>query len=102
MRAGTKQTCRTEALIRQVERENRVVWLRCIAKRIRRAILRAMREAMRFLALVAGTSLFAFIAVPAMEIRPERTLVIAEMLAVLAFGVWLGGRIYAPRRKRKE
>lgn len=100
MRAGTKQTCRTEALIRQVERENRVVWLRCIAKRIRRAILHIVREILRFLALTAGTSLFAFIVVPAMEIRPERTLVIAEMLAVLAFGIWLGGRIYAPGKRK--
>ncbi len=102
MRTETKQTCRTEALIRQVERENRVVWLRCIAKRIRRAILRAVWEAMRFLALVAGTSLFAFIAVPAMEIRPGRTLVIAEMLAVLAFGVWLGREIYERRRDKRK
>lgn len=102
MRAGTKQTCRTECIIRRIDRENRAAWFRRLAKRVRRAILRAIQEAMRFLALVAGTSLFAFIAVPAMEFRPERTLVIAEMLAVLAFGVWLGGRIYAPRRKRKE
>lgn len=100
MRAGTKQTCRTEALIRQVERENRAAWLRSLVKRIRRAIRRAVREALRFTVLMAGTSLFAFIIVPAMELRPERTLVIAEMLAVLAFGMWLGSKIYEPKKRK--
>lgn len=100
MRAGTKQTCRTEALIRQVERENRAAWLRSLAKRTRRAIRRAVREALRFTVLLAGTSLFAFVIVPAMELRPERTLVIAEMLAVLAFGMWLGGKIYEPKKRK--
>ena len=59
-------------------------------------------ETLRFLALMAGTSLFAFVIVPAMELRPERTLVIAEMLAVLAFGTWLGGKIYEPGRNRRK
>lgn len=91
----------TESIIRRIDHENRAVWLRSLAKRIRHNIRRALRETLRFLALTAGTSLFAFAVVPAMELRPERTLVIVEMLAVLAFGTWLGGWIYEPRRKRK-
>lgn len=100
MRTGAGRECMTEEIIRQIDRENRAVWIRRLAKRIRRAILHTVREILRFLALTAGTSLFAFIAVPAMEIRPERTLVIAEVLAVLAFGIWLGGRIYAPGKRK--
>lgn len=91
----------TESIIRRIDHENRVACLWSLAKRTRRIIRRAMRETLRFLALMAGTSLFAFVIVPAMELRPERTLVIVEMLAVLAFGTWLGGRIYGPWRKRK-
>lgn len=101
MRIESKPLCRTEAIIRQVDRENRAIWLRSLAKRTRHIIRRAVRETLRVLALMAGTSLFAFVVVPAMELRPERTLIIAEMLAVLAFGTWLGGWIYEPRRKRK-
>lgn len=100
MRMGAGRECMTEEIIRQIDRENRAAWIRRLAKRIRRAIFRTVREILRFLALTAGTSLFAFIVVPAMEIRPERTLVIAEMLAVLAFGIWLGGRIYAPGKRK--
>lgn len=102
MKAEQRHEYRTDYLIRQADREYWVEELGYMGKQLLKLFRRSIREAMRFLALVAGTSLFAFIAVPAMEIRPERTLVIAEMLAVLAFGVWLGGRIYAPRRKRKE
>jgi len=90
----------TESIIRRIDRENRAVWLRSLAKRMRRIIRRAVRETLRFLALMAGTSLFAFVIVPAMELRPERTLVIAEMLAVLAFGTWLGGWIYGPKKRK--
>lgn len=100
MRMGAGRECMTEEIIRQIDRENRAAWLRRLAKRIRRAILHTVREILRFLALTAGTSLFAFIVVPAMEIRPERTLVIAEVLAVLAFGVWLGGKIYKPGKRK--
>ena len=102
MRMGQGHGCLTESIIRRIDRENRAVWLRSLAKRMRRIIRRAVRETLRFLALMAGTSLFAFAIVPAMELRPERTLVIAEMLAVLAFGVWLGGKIYEPGRNRRK
>lgn len=100
MRMGAGRECLTEYIIRRIDRENRAAWFRYLAKRTRRAISHAVREILRFLALMAGTSLFAFIMVPAMEFRPDRTLIIAELLAVLAFGLWLGGRIYAPRRKK--
>lgn len=100
MRMGAGRECLTEYIIRRIDRENRAAWLRYAAKRMHRAIRRAVRAILRFLALTAGTSLFAFIAVPAMEFRPERTLVIVEVLAVLAFGLWLGGRIYAPRKRK--
>ncbi len=100
MRIGQGRGCLTESIIRRIDRENRAVWLRSLAKRMRRIIRRAVRETLRFLALMAGTSLFAFAIVPAMELRPERTLVIAEMLAVLAFGTWLGGWIYGPKKRK--
>ena len=100
MRIGQGRGCLTESIIRRIDRENRAVWLRSLAKRMRRIIRRAVRETLRFLALMAGTSLFAFVIVPAMELRPERTLVIAEMLAVLAFGTWLGGWIYRPKKRK--
>ena len=100
MRMGQGRGCLTESIIRRIDRENRAVWLRSLAKRMRRIIRRAVRETLRFLALMAGTSLFAFAIVPAMELRPERTLVIAEMLAVLAFGTWLGGWIYGPKKRK--
>ena len=100
MRMGQGRGCLTESIIRRIDRENRAVWLRSLAKRMRRIIRRAVRETLRFLALMAGTSLFAFVIVPAMELRPERTLVIAEMLAVLAFGTWLGGWIYGPKKRK--
>lgn len=100
MRMGQGRECLTESIIRCIDRENRAVWLRSLAKRTRRIIRRAVRETLRFLALMAGTSLFAFVIVPAMELRPERTLVIAEMLAVLAFGTWLGGWIYGPKKRK--
>lgn len=100
MRIGQGRGCLTESIIRRIDRENRAVWLRSLAKRMRRIIRRAVRETLRFLALMAGTSLFAFVIVPAMELRPERTLVIAEMLAVLAFGTWLGGWIYGPKKRK--
>ena len=90
----------TESIIRRIDRENRAVWLRSLAKRMRCVIRRAVRETLRFLALMAGTSLFAFVIVPAMELRPERTLVIAEMLVVLAFGTWLGSKIYQPGKRK--
>ena len=95
MRMGQGRGCLTESIIRRIDRENRAVWFR-------RIIRRAVGETLRFLALMAGTSLFAFVIVPAMELRPERTLVIAEMLAVLAFGTWLGGKIYEPGRNRRK
>lgn len=101
MRIGQGRGCLTESIIRRIDRENRAAWLRRMEKRMRRVIRRAVGETLRFLALMAGTSLFTFAVVPAMELRPERTLIIAEMLAVLAFGTWLGGWIYEPRRKRK-
>lgn len=99
MRMGQGRGCLTESIIRRIDRENRAVWLWSLAKRTRHIIRRALRETLRFLALTAGTSLFACIIVPAMELQPERTLTIAEMLAVLAFGVWLGSKIYAQKRK---
>ena len=101
MRIGQGRGCLTESIIRRIDHENRAAWLRSLAKRLRRIIRRAMRETLRFLVLTAGTSLFTFAVVPAMELQPERTLIVAEMLAVLAFGTWLGGWIYEPRRKRK-
>ena len=101
MRIGQGRGCLTESIIRRIDRENRAVWLRSLAKRMRRIIRRAVRETLRFLALMAGTSLFAFAIVPAMELRPERTLVIAEMLAVLAFGTWLGSKIYIEKASKK-
>lgn len=100
MRIGQGRGYLTESIIRRIDYENRAVWLRSLAKRLRRIIRRVMRETLRFLALMAGTSLFAFVIVPAMELRPERTLIIAEMLAVLAFGTWLGGRIYEPKKRK--
>lgn len=100
MRMGQGHGCLTESIIRRIDRENRAVWLRSLAKRMRRIIRRAVRETLRFLALMAGTSLFAFVIVPAMELRPERTLIIAEMLVVLAFGTWLGGWIYGPKKRK--
>ena len=100
MRMGQGRGCLTESIIRRIDRENRAVWLRSLAKRIRHIIRRALRETLRFLVLTAGTSLFAFVIVPAMELRPERTLIIAEMLAVLAFGTWLGGWIYEPKKRK--
>lgn len=100
MRIGQGRGCLTESIIRRIDRENRAVWLRSLAKRIRHIIRRALRETLRFLVLTAGTSLFAFVIVPAMELRPERTLIIAEMLAVLAFGTWLGGWIYEPKKRK--
>lgn len=100
MRIGQGRGCLTESIIRRIDRENRAVWLRSLAKRMRRIIRRAVRETLRFLALMAGTSLFAFVIVPAMELRPERTLVIAEMLAVLAFGTWLGSKVYQPGKRK--
>lgn len=100
MRIGQGRGCLTESIIRRIDRENRAIWLRSLAKRMRRIIRQAMRETLRFLALMAGTSLFAFVIVPAMELRPERTLVIAEMLAVLAFGTWLGGWIYGSKKRK--
>lgn len=100
MRIGQGRGCLTESIIRRIDRENRAIWLRSLAKRMRRIIRQAMRETLRFLALMAGTSLFAFVIVPAMELRPERTLVIAEMLVVLAFGTWLGGWIYGPKKRK--
>ena len=100
MRIGQGRGCLTECIIRRIDRENRAAWFRRMEKRMRCVIRRAMRETLRFLALMAGTSLFTFAVVPAMELRPERTLIIAEMLAVLAFGVWLGGRIYEPKNRK--
>jgi len=90
----------TESIIRRIDRENRAVWLRRMEKRMRRIIRRAVGETLRFLALMAGTSLFTFAVVPAMELRTERTLIIAEMLVVLAFGTWLGGWIYGPKKRK--
>ena len=101
MRMGQGRGCLTESIIRRIDRENRAVWLRRMEKRMRRIIRRAVRETLRFLALMAGTSLFAFAIVPAMELRPERTLIIAEMLAVLAFGTWLGSKIYIEKASKK-
>ena len=101
MRIGQGRGCLTESIIRHIDRENRAVWFRRMEKRMRRIIRRAVRETLRFLALMAGTSLFAFVIVPAMELRPERTLVIAEMLAVLAFGTWLGSKIYIEKASKK-
>ena len=100
MRIGQGRGCLTESIIRHIDRENRAAWFRRMEKRMRCIIRRAMRETLRFLALMAGTSLFAFVIVPAMELRPERTLVIAEMLAVLAFGTWLGSKIYQPGKRK--
>ena len=100
MRMGQGRGCLTESIIRRIDRENRAVWLRSLAKRMRRIIRRAVRETLRFLALMAGTSLFTFAVVPAMELRPERTLIIAEMLVVLAFGTRLGGWIYEPKKRK--
>ncbi len=100
MRIGQGRGCLTECIIRRIDRENRAAWFRRMEKRMRCVIRRAMRETLRFLALMAGTSLFTFAVVPAMELRPERTLIIAEMLAVLAFGMWLGGRIYEPKNRK--
>lgn len=102
MKLGRRYQYRTDYLIRQAEREYRAEQLGRMGRRLLRTLRHAAWETLRLMALLAGTSLFAFIAVPAMEIRPERTLVVAEILAVLAFGVFLGGRIYEPRRKRKE
>ena len=102
MRMGQGRGCLTESIIRRIDRENRAVWFRRMEKRMRRIIWQAMRETLRFLALMAGTSLFAFVIVPAMELQAERTLIIAEMLAVLAFGTWLGGKIYEPGRNRRK
>lgn len=101
MRMGQGRGCLTESIIRRIDRENRAVWLRRMEKRMRRIIRRAVGETLRFLALMAGTSLFAFAIVPAMELRPERTLIIAEMLAVLAFGTWLGSKIYIEKASKK-
>ena len=101
MRMGQGRECLTECIIRRIDRENRAAWFRRMEKRTRCVIRRAMRETLRFLALMAGTSLFAFVIVPAMELRPERTLVIAEMLAVLAFGTWLGSKIYIEKASKK-
>ena len=101
MRIGRGRGCLTESIIRRIDRENRAAWLRRMEKRMRRVIRRAVGETLRFLALMAGTSLFAFVIVPAMELRPERTLVIAEMLAVLVFGTWLGSKIYIEKASKK-
>lgn len=100
MKMGQGRGYLTESIIRRIDRENRAVWFQSYAKRIRRIIRRAVSETLRFLALMAGTSLFTFAVVPAMELRPERTLIIAEMLAVLAFGTWLGGWIYEPKKRK--
>lgn len=100
MRMGQGRGYLTESIIRRIDHEKRAAWLRSLAKRTRHIIRRALRETLRFLALTAGTGLFACIIVPAMELRPERTLVIAEMLAVMAFGVWLGGWIYEPKKRK--
>lgn len=100
MRMGQGRGCLTESIIRRIDRENRAAWFRRMEKRMRRIIRRAVGETLRFLALMAGTSLFAFVIVPAMELRPERTLIIAEMLVVLAFGTWLGGWIYGPKKRK--
>ena len=94
MRIGQGRGCLTESIIRRIDHENRAVWFR-------RIIRRAIRETLRFLALMAGTSLFTFAVVPAKELRPERTLIIAEMLAVLAFGTWLGSKIYIEKASKK-
>ena len=101
MRMGQGRGCLTESIIRRIDRENRAVWLRRMEKRMRRIIRRAVGETLRFLALMAGTSLFTFAVVPAMELRPERTLIIAEMLVVLAFGTWLGSKIYIEKASKK-
>ncbi len=96
MKLRRRYRYRTDYLIRQAERE---YWLERLGYMRRRLLLlfwRAAREVLRLLALTAGTSLFMCVAVPVMEFRPERTLIIAELLAVLAFGLWLGGRIYEP------
>ncbi len=100
MKIGSRHEYLTEYIIRRIDRENRAAWFRSITKRVRHIWRRAVREALRFTALTAGTSLFAFIAVPAMELYPERTIIIAELLAVLAFGMWLGGRIYEPKNRK--
>ena len=102
MRMGQGRGCLTESIIRRIDRENRAVWFRRMEKRMRRIIWQAMRETLRFLVLTAGTSLFAFVIVPAMELQAERTLIIAEMLAVLAFGTWLGGWIYGPKKNKRD
>ena len=102
MRMGQGRECLTECIIRRIDRENRAAWFRRMEKRMRRILRRAVGGTLRFLALMAGTSLFTFAVVPAMELRPERTLIIAEMLAVLAFGTWLGGKIYEPGRNRRK
>lgn len=100
MKLGRRYQYRTDYLIRQADREYRIEQLGYMGKQILKMLRRAAWETLRLMALLAGTSLFAFIIVPAMELWPERTLVIAEMLAVLAFGVWLGGRIYAPGKRK--
>lgn len=101
MKIGHRYKYRTDYLIRQADREYWAEEVGRTAKRGLRMLRRAAWETLRLMALLAGTSLFTFIAVPVMEFRPERTLILAELLAVLSFGMWLGGKIYEPRRKRK-
>lgn len=92
----------TQEIIRKIDRENRNIRLRRVGKRIQRITKRAMTEAVRFTALLVGESLFAFAIVPAMERQPERVLLIAEILAVLGFGIWLGSKIYEPARQGRR
>lgn len=100
LKIGRRYKYRTDYLIRQADREYRMEQLGYMGKQILKMLRRAAWETLRLMALLAGTSLFAFIIVPAMEFWPERTLVIAELLAVLAFGVFLGGRIYEPKKRK--
>ena len=44
MKMGQGRGCLTESIIRRIDRENRAVWLRSLAKRTRHIIRRAMRE----------------------------------------------------------
>lgn len=90
---------RTDYLIRQAEREYWAEQIGYMGRRLIRAVWRGLYEALRFLAVVAGTSLFTFVAVPIMEMHPDFIRTAAELLAVLAFGLWLGKIIYERKGK---
>ena len=90
---------RTDYLIRQAEREYWAEQLGYIGRLLLRAVWRGLYEALRFLAVVAGTSLFTFVAVPIMEMHPDFIRAATELLAVLVFGLWLGAKIYGNERK---